>query len=108
MEQGFYIVGKMLGSRQLKNVDNSTGELKFKNQIGIGLVRSDGFGGTTQNEISITVSKNELFTNELITNCRNLTGKLVKIAVYPMAWSFKDKTGISYYYNDHSSIEEVK
>ncbi|HDR1901863.1 TPA: single-stranded DNA-binding protein [Pasteurella multocida] len=108
MKHGFYMVGKMLGSRQLQNIDKSTGEVKFKNQIGIGVMRSDGFGGTTQDEILITVSKNELFTNELITSCKNLTGKLVKISVYPMPWSFNSKNGISYYYNEHSFIEEVK
>lgn len=108
MKQGFFIIGKMLGSRQIQNIDKSSGEVKFKNEIGLGIQRSDGFGGTTQTEVKVSIRKQELFTNELITNCRNLTGKLVKIGVYPVAWEFNGKSGISYLFNDESTIEEVK
>lgn len=108
MNQGFFIIGKCLGSRQISNVDRQTGEVKYKNEIGIGILRDDGFGGTTQTEIKVSVRKPELFTNELITQCRNLTGKLVKIGVFPSAWGFNDRTGISYIYNEQSTIEEIK
>ena len=95
MKQGFMIVGKCLGSRQLQNVDKETGEVRFKNEIGIGLTRPDGFGGSTQIEIMVAVRKKELFTNDLITHVKNLIGKQVIISVFPTAWQFNGKTGIT-------------
>ncbi|MDP8163496.1 DNA-binding protein [Pasteurella skyensis] len=108
MKNGFYVVGKCLGSRQLKNVDDTTGEIKFKNEIGIGIARPDGFGGTTQTEIKISVRDKDLFTNELVEKVQKLMGKTVIVQVYPSAWGFNGKTGISYIFNSESTIEELK
>ena len=108
MKQGFMIIGKCLGSRQLQSVDKYAGEVRFKNEIGIGLTRPDGFGGSTQIEIMVSIRKKELFTNDLITHVKSLIGKQVMISVFPTAWQFNGKTGITYLYTDESSIEEVK
>ena len=108
MRTGFYIVGKLLGQKASSFTNRETGEVKERHTLGIQLQEPDGFGGSTQIEIMVAVRKKELFTNDLITHVKNLIGKQVMISVFPTAWQFNGKTGITYLYTDESSIEEVK
>lgn len=103
MKQGIAIIGKFLGSRQTVTQDGNV-----KNELGIGIVRPDGFGGSTQVEFIVSVRKKELFNNEFIMRVKNFIGKQVIVGVYPSAWEFNGKTGISYVFNSESYIDEVK
>lgn len=103
MKQGLAIIGKCLGSRQTVTQDGIV-----KNEFGVGVVRPDGFGGTTQVEFIISVRKKDLFNNELVMKIKNLIGKQVIVGVYPSAWEFNGKTGISYVFNSESYIDEFK
>ncbi|MDK6338152.1 DNA-binding protein [Escherichia coli] len=100
---GLFVKGKMLGSRQ-RNKMNS--DLVY-NEIGVGMEKPDGFGGTKTEQLIIRVSSS-LVKAGVMNQANSLIGKLVQIPVYAKAWSFDGKDGITYNLSNDGGISEIK
>ncbi|MDY0485024.1 single-stranded DNA-binding protein [Pasteurella multocida] len=108
MRTGFYIVGKLLGQKSTNFTNRETGELKEKHTLGVQLQEPDGFGG--YNTLTQELKIDERSVNQGLTSTvERLKGKLVMILVFPREWAMEGgRKGITYNFDENSSIEEVK
>ncbi|TCH93746.1 DNA-binding protein [Pasteurella multocida] len=108
MRTGFYIVGKLLGQKSTNFTNRETGEVKEKHTLGVQLQEPDGFGG--YNTLTQELKIDERSVNQGLTSTvERLKGKLVMILVFPREWAIEGgRKGITYNFDENSSIEEVK
>ncbi|OOF56087.1 single-stranded DNA-binding protein [Rodentibacter genomosp. 2] len=108
MRTGFYIIGKLLGYRNDAFTNRDTGEVKDKHILGVQLNEPDGFGG--YNSTTQEVKVNDRVINEAFKNMvERFKGKSVMILVNPREWAMEGgRKGITYNFDENSSIEEVK
>ncbi|MDO4671272.1 MAG: DNA-binding protein [Aerococcus sp.] len=100
---GFFIKGKMLGSRQRNNPKGQG----YYNEIGIDVDMQNGFGGTKQESFIIRVP-NSLVDAGVMNQANALIGKLVQIPVYVKCWISNGKPGLTYYMSLNGGITEIK
>ncbi|HEA3287157.1 TPA: single-stranded DNA-binding protein [Pasteurella multocida] len=108
MRTGFYIVGKLLGQKSTNFTNRENGEVKEKHTLGVQLQEPDGFGG--YNTLTQELKIDERSVNQGLTSTvERLKGKLVMILVFPREWAMEGgRKGITYNFDQNSSIEEVK
>lgn len=108
MQSGFYVVGKVLGYRVDRRVNQSTGEERTRYFMGMELQEPNGYGGfnTSTQEIRVDdKSFNDGFKNMV----EKMKQKIVMALVRPREWAMENgRTGIVYTLDENSTIEEVK
>lgn len=108
MRSGFYIVGKLLGYKNSCFTNRDTGEVKDKHTMGVQLQDPDGYGGfnTVTQEIKID---DRIMGDSIKNMIERYKGKWVEISVLPREWAMEGgRKGITYNFDENSSIEEVK
>uniref|UniRef100_A0AAU8B2P4 DNA binding protein n=1 Tax=Dulem virus 53 TaxID=3145764 RepID=A0AAU8B2P4_9VIRU len=108
MRTGFYIVGKLLGQKVNAFTNRETGEVKERHTLGVQLQEPDGFGG--YNTLTQELKIDDRSVNQALTSTvERLKGKNVMILVFPREWAMEGgRKGITYNFDENSSIEEVK
>lgn len=102
MYSGMIFRGRIKGAK-IETRDNGRGQ----HVIGIGIQKSDGFGGTTEDVYKIKVN-DQLVQSGIINQVNSLVGKLVEVPVTSRLWEMNGKSGISYNLAFDSGIVEVK
>lgn len=102
MYSGMIFRGRILGARTATRDDNSTQHI-----LGIGLQKSDGFGGTTEDVQHVKIP-DDLVKGGVVNQVNTLIGKMCEVPVNVRAWAFNGKNGVSYTLSFESGILELK
>lgn len=100
---GLFVQGKMLGGRQREKRNNKG----YYNELGLSIEKSDGFGGTLQDQFIIRVPDG-LVSSGVLNQANSLIGKTVRVPVYGRPWSMEGREGITFFMQNDSGITEVK